>query len=69
MTEIIDLGPAAHQLATLVRGVTDEQLDAPTPCPDYRVGDLLDHIGGLAAGVHVGGDQGVAGDARPGAVR
>ena len=40
--------PAARQLATLVRGVTDEQLDAPTPCPEYTVGDLLDHIGGLA---------------------
>jgi uncharacterized protein (TIGR03086 family) len=44
----IDLGPAARQLATLVRNVPDDMLDAPTPCPDYRVGDLLDHIGGLA---------------------
>ena len=44
----IDLGPAADQLAALVRGVPDEMLGAPTPCPDYTVGDLLDHIGGLA---------------------
>ena len=44
----IDLGPAAQQLATLVRNVPDDMLDAPTPCPEYRVGDLLDHIGGLA---------------------
>ena len=47
-TDLIDLGPAARQLAGIVRGVTDEQLGAPTPCPDYTVGDLLDHIGGLA---------------------
>src|SRR4051812_36533937 len=44
----IDLGPAASQMAALVRGVPDEMLDAPTPCPDYTVGDLLDHVGGLA---------------------
>jgi len=44
----IDLAPAAQQLATLVRNVPDEMLDAPTPCPEYTVGDLLDHIGGLA---------------------
>jgi uncharacterized protein (TIGR03086 family) len=47
-THLIDLGPAARQLATIVRSVTDEQLTAPTPCPEYTVGDLLDHIGGLA---------------------
>jgi uncharacterized protein (TIGR03086 family) len=47
-TDLIDLRPAARQLAAIVRGVTDEQLAAPTPCPDYTVGDLLDHIGGLA---------------------
>lgn len=47
-TDLIDLRPAAHQLATIVRGVSDAQLTAPTPCPEYTVGDLLDHIGGLA---------------------
>jgi uncharacterized protein (TIGR03086 family) len=44
----IDLGPAARQLASLVRGVPDDMLDAPTPCPAYALGDLLDHVGGLA---------------------
>jgi uncharacterized protein (TIGR03083 family) len=43
-----DLRPAARQMAALVRGTRDELLTAPTPCPDYSVGDLLDHIGGLA---------------------
>src|SRR4051812_25775498 len=44
----IELGPAARQMAALVRGVPDTMLRAPTPCPDYTVGDLLDHVGGLA---------------------
>jgi uncharacterized protein (TIGR03086 family) len=47
-TDLIDLRPAAHRLAAIVRGVRDDQLDAPTPCPEYTVADLLDHIGGLA---------------------
>ena len=44
----VDLGPAAHQMAHLVRSTPDELLIAPTPCPNYAVGDLIDHIGGLA---------------------
>jgi uncharacterized protein (TIGR03086 family) len=43
-----DLLPTARRLGALVEAVDDRQLDAPTPCPDYTVGDLLDHIGGLA---------------------
>jgi uncharacterized protein (TIGR03086 family) len=43
-----DLRPATRTLAGLVAAVDDSQLDRPTPCPDYAVGDLLDHIGGLA---------------------
>ena len=43
-----DLQPTTRRLATLVERVDDSQLGAPTPCPDYTVGDLLDHIGRLA---------------------
>jgi uncharacterized protein (TIGR03086 family) len=43
-----DLGPAARNLGRLVRAVPDDDLARPTPCPDYSVGDLLDHVGGLA---------------------
>lgn len=43
---MFDLTPAADRLAALVRDVSD--LKAPTPCPDYTVGDLLDHINGLS---------------------
>jgi uncharacterized protein (TIGR03086 family) len=44
----LDLGPAATRLAGLVTAVPDDLLGAPTPCPDYSLGDLLDHVGGLA---------------------
>jgi uncharacterized protein (TIGR03086 family) len=66
----IDLGPAAERMAHLLQQVNDDQLDAPTPCPDYSLGDLIDHVGGLtlaftgAAAKDVGdaGAQGPSGD-------
>ncbi len=48
MTANVDLGPGAQRLAELVAGVKDEELGLPTPCPAYTVGDLIDHVGGLA---------------------
>jgi len=45
---MLDLGPAAREMARLVRGVRDDQLAAPTPCPDYTLGDLVEHVHGLA---------------------
>jgi uncharacterized protein (TIGR03086 family) len=67
----VDLTPAARQLADLVAGVPDDELGAPTPCPDYRLGDLIDHVSGLAvaftgAATKENGDvtsQGPSGDA------
>jgi uncharacterized protein (TIGR03086 family) len=43
-----DLLPTTRRLGALVQSVDDAQLGAPTPCADYSVGDLLDHIGVLA---------------------
>ena len=43
-----DLSAAAATLADLVRNISDDQLTGPTPCPDYSLGDLVDHVGGLA---------------------
>ena len=43
-----DLGPAAHEMARLVNGVRDDQLEDPTPCSSYALGDLLQHVRGLA---------------------
>jgi uncharacterized protein (TIGR03086 family) len=66
-----DLEPAARRLADLVVGVGDDQLGAPTPCPAYSLGDLVEHVGGLALAFTAaatkspieGGAQGPSGDA------
>jgi uncharacterized protein (TIGR03086 family) len=42
-----DFGPSCALVRDLVAGTTDDQLGAPTPCPDYTVGDLADHLVGL----------------------
>jgi uncharacterized protein (TIGR03086 family) len=44
----VDLGPATRQLADLIAQVPDDLLDEPTPCPAYTLGDLVDHVSGLA---------------------
>lgn len=43
-----DPGQAAEHLIDLITQVPDDLLDAPTPCSDYRLRDLLAHIGGVA---------------------
>lgn len=43
-----DLGPAARRLAGLVARVPDDALGRPTPCPAYTLGDLIEHVGGMA---------------------
>jgi uncharacterized protein (TIGR03086 family) len=45
---VIDLMPAARRTAALIGHITSDQLAAPTPCPRYTLGDLLDHVNGLA---------------------
>jgi uncharacterized protein (TIGR03086 family) len=60
-----DLGPLAARVSDVVRGITDDQLEGPTPCPDMSVATILDHLAGLslaftAAARHEqvpGGDQ------------
>jgi uncharacterized protein (TIGR03083 family) len=44
----LDFGPGARRLAELVGRVTDDEMAKPTPCPAYTLGDLIDHVGGLA---------------------
>lgn len=43
----IDLTPTAHAVAAVVSGITDDQLDHPTPCTATTVAALLDHLHGL----------------------
>lgn len=45
---VVDLTPATRRMAALLDGVADDTLDRPTPCPDYRLGDLVEHVGGLS---------------------
>lgn len=60
---VFDLGPAAQRMADLITGIPDELLDGPTPCREYSLGDLVDHVGGLslaftAAATKATGDTG-----------
>jgi uncharacterized protein (TIGR03086 family) len=41
---MVELGPAAQRMADLIEDVPDELLGGPTPCPEYTLGDLVDHI-------------------------
>jgi uncharacterized protein (TIGR03086 family) len=50
-----DLEPAAREVTRLVNGVRDDQLDDPTPCTSYTLGDLLHHVRGLAEAFTVAG--------------
>ncbi len=45
---VVDLTPATRRMAALLDGVADDALDRPTPCPEYRLGDLVEHVGGLS---------------------
>jgi uncharacterized protein (TIGR03086 family) len=67
--DIVDLEPAAQRTAGLVARVGDGELNQPTPCPAYTVGDLIDHVGGLAlafTGAAAKDTGSGAGPARPG---
>lgn len=41
---MVDLGPQTRIVARLAASVADEQLTAPTPCPDLGVRHLLGHL-------------------------
>ena len=65
----VDLGPAAQRLADLVARVGDDELGKPTPCPAYTLGDLIEHVGGLALAFTAAADKDVgrnAGQPPPG---
>jgi uncharacterized protein (TIGR03086 family) len=66
----VDLEPATRRMAALIDEVPEGLLERPTPCPAYALGDLLEHIGGLAIAFTMAarkdtgdlGDRGPAGD-------
>lgn len=47
---MIDLRPACAALGGVLAGVTTEQLTAPTPCSEYTVSDLVDHLDEVSQG-------------------
>ncbi len=63
---MVDLEPATRRMTQLIGRLTDEAFDGPTPCPKYRLGDLVEHVGGLtlaftAAATKDAGDAGAQG--------
>lgn len=49
LRQSIDLQPAADRVRDVAGRLHDDQLDLPTPCPDYTVRDLVAHLTGLSA--------------------
>ena len=56
----VDLTPAAQRLADLVARVSDDELSGPTPCPAYTLGDLIEHVGGLALAFRAAAEKDIA---------
>ncbi|MFF5478581.1 TIGR03086 family metal-binding protein [Streptomyces sp. NPDC012935] len=67
-TTTLDLGPQTRIVARLAEAVTDDQLSAPTPCPDMAVRNLLGHLLGLSVAFRDAGrkDLGPTTDTEPG---
>ena len=47
---MIDLKPACHRMIGVLAGVTDDQLTSSSPCTQYTVGDLIDHVDQVSQG-------------------
>lgn len=45
---MLSLEPATSDMSRLLGGVPDEILGWATPNPGYKLGDLIDHVGGIA---------------------
>ncbi len=41
---MIDLNPACQRVIDVLAGVTDVQLTRSSPCTEYTLGDLIDHV-------------------------
>jgi len=54
---MIDLKPACNRMIEVLTGVTDSQLAAPSPCAEYTVGDLIDHVDLVSRGSGAAADR------------
>jgi uncharacterized protein (TIGR03086 family) len=52
-----ELAPAAAEVARVVAGVRDDQLDGPTPCAGTSVAGLLDHLVGLTVAFRMAAEK------------
>src|SRR3954447_16846447 len=53
----LDLGPQTDEVARIVTGVRDSQLDDPTPCDGTPVAGMLDHLMGLSLAFRMGAEK------------
>ena len=60
-----EIETAAQRLATMVAGVDDAALDRPTPCSDYTVAALLDHVDGFVGAFTAAGTKTQTGNDAP----
>jgi uncharacterized protein (TIGR03086 family) len=60
---MIDLTPACRRMIDLLTGVTDDQLGLPSPCTEYTVGNLIEHVDMVCHGFGTFGHQGTGSEA------
>ena len=46
---MIDISDATDKMISLLASVSEDQFDLATPCPEARLGDLVDHVGTFAS--------------------
>src|SRR3712207_1474240 len=56
-TTRLDLAPQAAELARVVTGIRDDQLDDPTPCDGTPVAGLLAHVVGLTTAFRMAAEK------------
>ncbi|WP_430783000.1 TIGR03086 family metal-binding protein [Actinoplanes sp. G11-F43] len=61
----LDFDPPVRQIRALLLGVDSHDLGAPTPCPDWPVAALLDHLMGLAVAFALTARKRAGGDSAP----
>jgi uncharacterized protein (TIGR03086 family) len=47
---MIDLRPACHRMAEVVAGIGDDRIDGPTPCSEYTVAGVVQHVDAVSQG-------------------
>src|SRR5919112_4577788 len=53
----LNLAPQAAELARVVTGIRDDQLDDPTPCADTPVAGVLAHVAGLTTAFRMAAEK------------